>query len=76
MAELNELWEERAALMEYDGGLSRAEAEAQAWACVGGASAPGGDISTSPPADQPPLQGLTLPPPQEAPRRSRRDARQ
>jgi hypothetical protein len=29
-----ELFEERAAIMEYDGGLPRAEAERQAWAWV------------------------------------------
>jgi hypothetical protein len=28
------LFEERAAIMEYDGGLPRAEAERLAWACV------------------------------------------
>lgn len=33
-ADLRELWEERAAIMEYDGGLSRAEAERQALRCV------------------------------------------
>ena len=27
------LFEERAAIMEYDGGLTRAEAEKKAWAC-------------------------------------------
>lgn len=29
--DLRERWEERAALMEYDGGLSRQEAERLAW---------------------------------------------
>ncbi len=29
-----EEWEERAAIMEHDGGLPRAEAEALAWDCV------------------------------------------
>jgi hypothetical protein len=33
---LMELWEERAAIMEYEGGLSRAEAEWQAFLCVRG----------------------------------------
>jgi hypothetical protein len=32
--EILELFEERAAIMEYDGGLPRAEAERLAWACV------------------------------------------
>jgi hypothetical protein len=31
---LMELWEERAAIMEYEGGLSREEAEWQAFLCV------------------------------------------
>ena len=31
-----ELWEERAAIMEYEGGLSREEAEWQAFLCVQG----------------------------------------
>ena len=31
---LVELWEERAAIMEYEGGLSRKEAEWQAFLCV------------------------------------------
>jgi hypothetical protein len=36
---LLELYEERAAIMEYDGGLPRADAERQAWAIVlGGAT--------------------------------------
>jgi hypothetical protein len=33
---LSELWEERAAIMEYEGGLSREEAEWQAFLCVQG----------------------------------------
>jgi hypothetical protein len=33
---LIELWEERAAIMEYEGGLSREEAEWQAFLCVQG----------------------------------------
>ncbi len=33
-ADLRELWEERAAIMEYDGGLPRAAAERQALRCV------------------------------------------
>lgn len=33
-ADLRELWEERAAIMEYAGGLPRAEAERQALRCV------------------------------------------
>lgn len=33
---LVELWEERAAIMEYEGGLSRKEAEWQAFLCVQG----------------------------------------
>lgn len=32
---LRELWEERAAIAEFDGGLTRAEAEALATACTG-----------------------------------------
>ena len=32
--DLIELWEERAALMEYEGGLAREEAEWQAFLCV------------------------------------------
>ena len=32
-----ELWEERAAIMEYQGGLSRADAEWQAFLCLCGA---------------------------------------
>jgi hypothetical protein len=32
--DIHEWWQERAAIMEYDGGLSRAEAEAAAWARV------------------------------------------
>jgi len=32
--EILELFEERAAIMEYDGGLPRIEAEQLAWACV------------------------------------------
>lgn len=32
--ELKEEWEERAAIMEFDGGLSRSEAEALALLCV------------------------------------------
>jgi hypothetical protein len=32
---LHEFWEERAAIMEYDGGLSRAEAERLAADCLG-----------------------------------------
>jgi hypothetical protein len=32
--EILELFEERAAIMEYDGGLPRAEAERLAWACI------------------------------------------
>ena len=32
--EVLELFEERAAIMEYDGGLPRTEAERLAWACV------------------------------------------
>lgn len=31
-----ETYEERAAIMEYDGGLSREQAEREAWACVMG----------------------------------------
>ena len=31
---LLELWEERAAIMEYCSGLSRPEAEARAWQCM------------------------------------------
>jgi hypothetical protein len=34
---LSELWEERAAIMEYEGGLAREEAEWQAFLCVQGA---------------------------------------
>lgn len=46
-AALRELWEERAAIMEYDGGLPRTEAERQALRCVlgqpsEGAASPGG----------------------------------
>ena len=37
---LVETFEERAAIAEYCGGLSRADAERLAWACVLGASAP------------------------------------
>jgi hypothetical protein len=33
---LMELWEERAAIMEYEGGLSREDAEWQAFLCVQG----------------------------------------
>jgi hypothetical protein len=33
---LIELWEERAAIMEYEGGLSREDAEWQAFLCVQG----------------------------------------
>ena len=33
---LIELWEERAAIMEYEGGLSHEEAEWQAFLCVQG----------------------------------------
>ena len=33
---LMELWEERAAIMEYEGGLSRKEAEWEAFLCVQG----------------------------------------
>jgi hypothetical protein len=33
---LTELWEERAAIMEYEGGLSREDAEWQAFLCVQG----------------------------------------
>jgi hypothetical protein len=33
---LIELWEERAAIMEYEGGLAREEAEWQAFLCVQG----------------------------------------
>lgn len=33
---LSELWEERAAIMEYEGGLSLEEAEWQAFLCVEG----------------------------------------
>ena len=33
---LMELWEERAAIMEYEGGLSREEAAWQAFLCVQG----------------------------------------
>ena len=33
---LVELWEERAAIMEYEGGLFRGEAEWQAFLCVQG----------------------------------------
>lgn len=32
--DIRECFEERAAIMEYDGGLARAEAERQAWACL------------------------------------------
>ena len=32
--DLTELWEERAAIMEYEGGLSREDAEWQAFLCV------------------------------------------
>ena len=35
-ADLREMYEERAAIMEYDAGMSRAEAEAAAWADVFG----------------------------------------
>lgn len=34
--DLVELWEERAAIMEYEGGLTREEAEWQAFLCVQG----------------------------------------
>jgi hypothetical protein len=34
--DLTELWEERAAIMEYEGGLSREDAEWQAFLCVQG----------------------------------------
>ena len=34
--DLAELWEERAAIMEYEGGLSREEAEWQAFLCMCG----------------------------------------
>jgi hypothetical protein len=56
-----ELWEERAAIMEYCGGLTRAEAETLAWACVGGGPAPGGSSAVSLPADQQTLTGFTSP---------------
>jgi hypothetical protein len=36
--DLIELWEERAAIMEYEGGLSHEEAEWQAFLCVQGDS--------------------------------------
>jgi hypothetical protein len=34
--DLVELWEERTAIMEYEGGMSREEAEWQAFLCVQG----------------------------------------
>ncbi len=34
LLDLVEQWEERAAIMEYDGRLPRAEAECLAWACL------------------------------------------
>lgn len=36
LATVRELFEERAAIMQYDGGLPRAEAERLAWIDVGG----------------------------------------
>ena len=41
LLDLLEAFEERAAIAEYCGGLSRVEAERLAWQCVLGASAPG-----------------------------------
>ena len=38
--DLVELWEERAAIMEYEGGLSREDAEWQAFLCVQGEVSP------------------------------------
>ena len=37
---LTELWEERAAIMEYEGGLSREDTEWQAFLCVQGGEYP------------------------------------
>lgn len=48
--ELYELWQERAAIMQFDGGLSVKEAEALALADVlGQAERPGASASTWPP---------------------------
>ena len=33
-ADERELWEERAAIMQYDGGMSRVEAEIEAYQCI------------------------------------------
>ena len=44
--DLVEPWEERAAIMEYDGGLSRADAEAAAWQCLCPPSVPPGAGAT------------------------------
>jgi len=49
---LLELFEERAAVIEYDAGLPRADAERLAWACVLGEPAPG--------ASEPPCISVAL----------------